>query len=190
MKIIRALLDSGFKWPTIILLVGGGLVIGSNLLSLGDALFKSNDPRVVGGDHKQVTIEQGSKRSQMVELVRPIGNYGTRFVATLQVEGEAVTLAKGSVVGQVGAGLKLADQAIGIGISDFDFWMVRESQQSTSAESRVYKVYVRFKRTQAFIFNEQAESLVGELLVRVSAPATTLPLSPSMRPLKKLPPSD
>ena len=152
------------KWGIWAILV---LASGSMVLSVADRFLRTQDPRISGGEKKELIVPYGDKSSRIVTLEREFGSYGTKFVATLQLEGEEATLANGSVVGQAGANFKLADQSFGFGISDPEFWSARETQPNEEYHQRVYKVWVKCRRIQLLILNEQAEFLVGELVVKV-----------------------
>jgi len=166
---VRSVFNSSFKWPLIVLIVYWALFVGEFVISVGNS-FATRDPRLTDGDKKELSLTSSGRDVRIATLERGIGTWGTKFIATLQVDGDVVTLAKGGAVGQTGSAFKLGGQSLGHGISDIDFWMVREVEPKGALEERRYKVYVRFRRIHLLLFNEQAELLVGELLVKAPIP--------------------
>ena len=108
---------------------------------------------------------------RIITIEREIGMWGTRFKADLEVSKDSVKLIKGYVKGFTGVNFSFGGQSIGIGISDWDFWLTEEAvptdTQTTSdyKPAKSYKVYISFRRIHFLVFNERAVLLVGEHLI-------------------------
>lgn len=152
-KVLRVV---GITLPVVLVL--HGLVSWMNSTS-------PNDPKVRGGDSKQITGSSDPKHIQSVTLERPIGNWGTKFVVVLQVEGDNATLTKGYVEGSTGGNFAGADQALAFGISSPEFWLEKQPLDSAKPGQQVFSVFVNFKRVVLLIFGEQVTSRVGDLIV-------------------------
>ena len=108
-------------------------------------------------------------RKEVVTVEREIGIWGTRFKADLEVSGNSVKLVKGYVKGFTGMSFSAGGQALGFGISDWDFWLTEEDQDKASTtdvqikeSGTVFKVFVSFRRIRLLMFNERQTLLVGE----------------------------
>ena len=111
--------------------------------------------------------------TKVVTLERPIGIWGTRFIADVEVSDCSVKLIKGYVKGFTGVNFSAGGQSLGFGISDWDFWLTEESIGNDSASRKeqestttVFKIYVSFRRIHFLIFNERQTLLVGEYSLR------------------------
>lgn len=140
-----------------------GLVLMLFIQMLGS--LRQYNPVRNGGDRKKISLGDSGTLVQAINLERPIGLYGTRFVASMQVEGNTAVLVKGQVQGSTGSSFTLGGHSVGFGISNFEFWTEKHSQSNEDGDELVLRVFVNFRRIVLFIFNEQLTWIVGELVL-------------------------
>jgi len=81
--------------------------------------------------------------------------WGTKFHADLLVDGVTVTLSKGYVTGPIGFKFTIADQPIGFGISNFDFWIRKDETgpEETWEPALKIRAFVTFDRLYLLLFS-------------------------------------